>query len=264
MTEKKKAGFLLRRPASLLIPIVILIIWEAASRAGYIRPTILPAPSGILNSAVKLIKKGTLQKDIMISLSRVAKGYVLGAALGIIVGIIMGIFPVAENLLNLVMGLLRPIPIIAWVPVLILWMGIDEASKVTVIAIGTFWPVLLNVVDGIRNVDVKYKEVAYVLLKSRRVTLLKVIFPAALPGIFTGLRVGIGTAWVSVIGAELIASSSGLGYLISYSRELSQPGNMLVGVFSIGIIGLLINNLLVALEKYSLRWNQNVNVTKNN
>lgn len=256
--DKGKKSFWLSKPAALLAPILLLLAWELAGRNGLISPTILPTPSRIGTACIKLIEKGRLQKDILISLSRVLKGYAVGVVLGTIVGIVMGLFKEAENLLSVITGLLRPIPIVAWVPVLILWMGIDEPSKVTVIAIGTFWPVLLNVTDGIRNVDKKYKEVAIVFCKSKIVTLTKIIFPAALPGIFTGYRVALGTAWVSVIGAELIASSSGLGYLISYSRELSQPANMLVGVFAIGIIGLLINNLLIFTEKHSLKWNQNV------
>ncbi len=257
---KEKSGVVknVYKIAPIVLPVFLLAIWELASSIGLIRPTILPAPTKILTAGAKLITKGTLQKDILISLSRVVKGYVVGAFLGVAVGILMGIFPFAERTLSLITDILRPIPIVAWVPVLILWMGIDEPSKVTVIAIGTFWPVLLNVTDGIRNVDVKYKEVAFVLRKSTWITLTKVIFPAALPSIFTGLRVGVGTAWVSVIGAELIASSSGLGYLISYSRELSQPSNMLVGVFSIGLIGMLINKILVQLEKRSLKWNVNL------
>lgn len=258
MREKSGVVKSVYRVAPFVLPLLLLVIWEVASKVGLIRPTILPAPTKIISACGKLISKGTLQKDIIISLSRVVKGYVVGAFLGVVVGIIMGIFPFAERTLSLITDILRPIPIVAWVPVLILWMGIDEPSKVTVIAIGTFWPVLLNVTDGIRNVDVKYKEVAFVLRKSTWITLTKVIFPAALPSIFTGLRVGVGTAWVSVIGAELIASSSGLGYLISYSRELSQPSNMLVGVFSIGLIGMLINKILLLLEKRSLRWNVNL------
>lgn len=252
-------NFWLSKPAAFLVPLLLILAWELAGRAGLIAPTILPTPSRIGSACIKLIQKGTLQEDILISLSRVLKGYILGVIFGTIVGIIMGLFRVAENLLSVITGLLRPIPIVAWVPVLILWMGIDESSKVTVIAIGTFWPVLLNVTDGIRNVDSKYKEVATVFCKSKYITLTKIVFPAALPGIYTGYRVALGTAWVSVIGAELIASSSGLGYLISYSRELSQPANMLVGVFAIGIIGLLINSVLVFTEKHSLTWNQSAN-----
>ena len=233
---KEKSGVLkaFYKLSPVILPILLLILWEIASRAGIIRPTILPAPGKILSAAGNLISKGTLQTDIGISLSRVVKGYVFGAALGVTVGILMGIFPIVERILCLLTDIFRPIPIVAWVPV------------------------LLNVTDGIRNVDVKYKEVAFVLRKNMWITLTKVIFPAALPQIFTGLRVGVGTAWVSVIGAELIASSSGLGYLISYSRELSQPANMLVGVFSIGLIGMLINKILVQLEKHSLKWNVNL------
>ena len=258
MKEKSGAFKAFYRLTPVILPLILLVAWEIASRVGIIKPTILPAPSKIFAAAGKLISKGTLHKDIGISLSRVVKGYLVGAALGVVVGILMGIIPTVERVLSLLTDIFRPIPIVAWVPVLILWMGIDESSKVTVIAIGTFWPVLLNVTDGIRNVDVKYKEVAFVLRKNMWITLSKVIFPAALPQIFTGLRVGVGTAWVSVIGAELIASSSGLGYLISYSRELSQPANMLVGVFAIGLIGMLINKILVQLEKRSLRWNVNL------
>lgn len=144
-----------------------------------------------------------------------------------------------------------------WVPVLILWLGIGETSKVIVITIGTFWPVLLNTVHGIKNVDKRYLEVGSVLEKKRKIVLAKIILPSALPSIFTGLRIGLGNAWMSVVGAELIAAASGIGYLISYARELSQPDVMLVGVFSIGIIGLLIDMLLKKVEKWALRWNIN-------
>ncbi len=255
MEKQKRFNFLYAKPAALIVPLVLLALWEVAGWLGYIPKTILPRPSLILEATIRLIRKTTLQKDIGISLYRVIRGYLIGASLGIVVGIILGIFRSAENLLSLLLNILRPIPIIAWVPVLILWMGIGETSKVTVIAIGTFWPVLLNTIDGIHNVDKKYKEVAALFKKSRFVTLRKVVFPAAIPTIFTGLRISIGSAWISVIGAEMIASSSGLGYLISYSRELAQPASMLVGVFVIGLIGTLINSLLLLLQRKLVYWN---------
>jgi sulfonate transport system permease protein len=206
-----------------------------------------------------MIKSGELFKHLGISIYRVIQGYLLGATLGILIGILIGLFKVAEEAFSLIFGLLRPIPIIAWMPVLILWLGIDEASKITVIAIGSFWPVLLNVVDGIKNVDKKYLEVARILEKSKFDTLIKIVLPSALPSIFTGLRVGIGIAWMCVVGAELIAASSGIGYLIMYSRELLQSDVMFVGVFSIGITGLLIDWLLKIIELRLLRWNVNIN-----
>jgi sulfonate transport system permease protein len=167
----------------------------------------------------------------------------------------MGLFKPIEKAFSLITGLLRPIPIVAWVPMLILWMGIDESSKITVIAIGSFWPTLLNVIHGIKSTDKKYLEVAEILEKNKFTVLTKVVFPSALPSIFTGLRVAIGIAWMSVIAAELIAAASGIGYLIMYAREISQPDVMLVGVLSIGITGLLIDVLIRKIEIRFLKWN---------
>ncbi|OPX43343.1 putative aliphatic sulfonates transport permease protein SsuC [Ruminiclostridium hungatei] len=246
-------------PAALIVPIVILIFWEIMSRNGYVKALILPAPSGILDAYIELIKSGRLFDNLLISIFRVAQGYVVGAVLGVAVGILIGLFKRVEIAFSIVLGFLRPIPIIAWMPVLILWMGIDEGSKVAVIAIGSFWPILINVVSGIRSVDDKYLEVAYIFEKNKIQILLKIVLPSALPSIFTGLRVGIGIAWMCVVGAELIASASGIGYLIMSSREMLQPDIMFAGVFSIGLIGLLIDSSLRIIEKRLLKWNSNAN-----
>lgn len=239
----------------LAVPLLLIVVWELLSKKGFIRPTILPPPSDIWLVLVDMTTSGELPKHLLVSLVRVIKGFSVGALLGLVVGVLIGLSPRVERALVLITGLLRPIPIIAWVPVLILWMGIDEASKITVIAIGSFWPVLLNVVHGIRNTDKKYVEVATILEKNRWTLLTKVVLPSALPSIFTGIRIGIGIAWMSVVGAELIAASSGVGYMIMYARELSQADVMLVGVISIGITGLLIDFLIRTLETRLLKWN---------
>lgn len=239
----------------LALPLLLIVVWEMLSKKGFIRPTILPPPSDIWLVLVDMTMSGELPKHLLVSLGRVIKGFSVGALLGLVVGVLIGLSPRVERALVLITGLLRPIPIIAWVPVLILWMGIDEASKITVIAIGSFWPVLLNVVHGIRNTDKKYVEVATILEKSRWTLLTKVVLPSALPSIFTGIRIGIGIAWMSVVGAELIAASSGVGYMIMYARELSQADVMLVGVISIGVTGLLIDFLIRTLETRLLKWN---------
>jgi sulfonate transport system permease protein len=137
-------------------------------------------------------------------------------------------------------------------------MGIDEGSKIAVISIGSFWTLFVNVVQGIRDVDKKYLEVATTLEKDRMTLITKVILPAALPSIFTGVRVGIDVAWRSVVAAELIAASSGIGYMIMYARELSQIDVVLIGIFSIGVTGIVIEQLLKLLEKRLLRWNVNI------
>ncbi|KMT22367.1 ABC transporter permease [Clostridium cylindrosporum] len=242
----------------IVTPLVIILLWEAFSRLGYIKPLILPSPKDIFITFISLVKSGELLTHMSISLFRVVQGFFIGALLGVIVGTLMALFKKVNEALSSTLSFLRPIPIIAWMPVLILWMGIEEGSKVSVIAIGTFWPVLINVIHGIKSVDIKYLEVAKVLEKSKKETLFKVVFPAALPAIFTGIKIGVSTAWMCVVAAELISSASGIGYKIMYSREILQPADMFVGVFSIGVVGILVDKGIKLVEAKTLKWNVNI------
>jgi len=255
---KKLGEWLKENSLAFITPVVLLGVWEISSQMGWIRVTILPPPSVIFQVMVELLKTGELFKNLGISILRVAEGFIIGGTLAVVVGVQVALVKKLRTAVSLIFGLLRPIPVIAWIPVLILWMGIDESSKITVIAIGSFWTVLVNVVQGIRNVDIKYLEVATILEKDRKTLLTKVMLPAALPAIFTGLRVGIDVAWRSVVAAELIAASSGIGYMIMYARELSQIDVVMVGVLSIGLTGIIIEQLLKLLEKRLLRWNVNL------
>lgn len=243
---------------ALVAPILILAIWEAAGQLGLIRATLLPKPSAIAVVLVEVLSSGELLSNLGVSILRVAQGFIIGAGLGILVGVQVALSRKLQTAVSLIFGVLRPIPVIAWIPVLILWMGIDEGSKITVIAIGSFWTVLVSVIEGIKNVDKKFLEVATILEKDHITLLTKVILPAALPAIFTGVRVGIDVAWRSVVAAELIAAASGIGYMIMYARELSQIDVVLVGVLSIGFTGIIIEQLLQLLEKRLLRWNVNI------
>jgi sulfonate transport system permease protein len=238
-----------------ILPVTLLALWEYFGRKGVINQSILPKPSTLWEALEYMTQSGDLQKHLLISIVRVVKGFTLGALVGLTGGAIIGLSKFANEFFAALIGILRPIPIIAWVPMLILWMGIDEASKETLIAIGSFWPILLNTIRGIQNADKKLLEVAHILEKNKRQILIKVIIPSALPSVFTGIRLGVGAAWSCVVAAEMIAAAKGIGYLIMYSRELSQPDIMLVGVFSIGIIGLLIDAVLIRIEKRVLRWN---------
>lgn len=234
---------------SLIVPVALLLFWEIGARNGFISEVIMPRPSKIGHVLWELLLKGKLIKDIYVSLRRALLGYLVGSTLGIFVGIILGLFPKVNALMSLLVNVLRPIPIIAWVPVLILWVGIDEPSKVIVIAIGTFWPVLLNVIGGIADVDQKYVEVSTIFMKSKFTKITKVIIPAALPSIFTGLRIASGSALMGVIGAEMFAASSGLGYMVAYAREMAQPAKMLGGVFVIGVLGAVLNAIVGQIQK---------------
>ncbi|GKU84720.1 ABC transporter permease [Niallia sp. NCCP-28] len=233
------------------------MMWEFLSDRGVISSTVLPAPSVIGATFLDLLLSGEIFIHVGISFWRIIQGFAIGSFLGVAFGILIGLNKGVEQATSLITGILRPIPIMAWVPVLILWMGIDESSKITVIAIGSFWPVLINVIDGIKNTDKKYLEVAKILEKNKRTFLLRVILPSALPSIFTGLRVGMDLAWRSVVGAELIAASAGIGYMMSYARELSQTDVMLAGVLCIGLVGLLLDIVLKKIQAHFIKWNVN-------
>lgn len=241
---------------TLLAPVVIILVWQLASNAGWINSTILPSPEKIVEKLIQLIANKKLFINLGINIWRVVQGFLIGSILGLILGTLMGLFAKVNRILNSLVGILRPVPMIAWIPLLILWIGIGEGSKVAVIIIGTFWPVLLNTIQGIKSTDVKLLEVATILEKKRWIVLAKVILPSALPSIITGLRLGSGTAWSCVVAAEMIAASKGIGYMIMYAREMSQPATIFVGVFSIGVIGLLIDKGFLKLERHLLRWNR--------
>jgi len=227
-------------------------------RAGLVRPTILPAPSTIALTFAEMVRTGELFGHLSISLLRVLQGFLLGAFWAIVLGTLIGLSPLVSRALTLLLGVLRPIPVVAWVPLLILWLGIGEGSKVTLIGIGTFWPVLLNLIHGIRTVDRKLLEVASVFRKGPVALLRRVIFPAALPSLVTGLRLGLGMAWMSVIAAELLGAHRGIGFLIAYARELTQVDLMFTGLVSIGITGILIDTGIRWLERRLVRWNVDI------
>lgn len=243
---------------SIIVPVLFLLAWEYAGRTGLIKQSILPRPTIIWQSFKDMVETGKLWKHTSITIVRVLQGYSIGAVIGVLIGVAMGLFKILDRLLVVFTGLIRPIPMVAWIPVLILWLGMNESSKITVIALGTFWPVWLNVLSGIKNTDIKYIEIGKMCKKNRFIILTHIILPAALPSVFNGLRVGVAIAWSSVITAELISGTRGLGFMIQYARELIQPDIMLGGVFVIGIIGFLFDVILKASEKWLLRWNVSI------
>lgn len=233
---------------ALIVPVILIIVWQIGGSQGWIKTTAISTPAKIFAKMVEMIQKGSLQKNIFISLKRVIIGFAIGAGLGIILGTILGVFKSINAYLRLIMDLLRPVPVIVWVPVLILWIGIGENTKVIVIAIGTFWPVFLNVMDGVMNVSQKYLEVATIFCKDRKDTVFKVILPAAIPYLLSGIRIASGNALMGVVGAEMFASSSGLGYMVTFFREMNQPASMMVGVLMIAVLGALVN---VVIQKFN-------------
>lgn len=253
--EKGILGFLEKAVWIFAAPMILVIIWQLSANAGILNASIMPSPKKLYTTLIDMLANGKLWRNFSVSMLRVLQGFAVGTLAGVFGGVIMGFFPIVDRALNSLRGILMPIPMIGWVPLLILWVGIGEGSKVIVIGIGTFWSVLMSTIDGIKNVSRKYVEVAEILEKGKLATCLRVILPAAMPSIITGIRLGFGNAWKAVISAEMIAASRGLGFMIQYAREMSQPAIMLVGLFTIGFVGVLIDYVFLALQKSVLQWN---------
>lgn len=238
----------------IVAPILLIALWQFACSFGWLNSAIIPSPKEVVEAYASLWKSHLFQEHLWASSYRVIIGFLCGAGAGIVFGILTGIFVKADDALSVVFSVLRSIPTVGMVPLLILWYGIGEESKVIVIAIGTFWSVLLNTQHGISGTDRKLLEVAQLLEKDKLTVLTKIIFPAALPSMFTGIRLGISSAWKSVVAAEMIASVRGIGYMISYAREMIQPDVMFVGLIALGVIGLLLDMIVLKLQEKLIQW----------
>lgn len=234
--------------------VLIIAVWQIASNMGLLNPLTLPSPSRILKTFISLIKKGTLQNNLLISSRRVLTGYAIAAISAVVLGILIGLSARFKRMTDLIIQILKPIPPISWIPLVILWFGIGEEGKVFLIFIGSFFTILVNVVDGIRRIDVKLVELSNAMVIPKLKYVFQVVIPYAAPNIFTGLRTGLGQSWMCVVAAELVASSTGLGYMIMYARQFGQTDVVIVGMLMIGIIGKIMDSVLMAVEKAVIRW----------
>lgn len=232
----------------------ILAVWQALSHWGYIKPIILPPPSRVIQTGWELIKSGDLAKHIGVSIVRVLEGFGIAAILGLGLGTAIGLSRTLDRMTELIIQLIKPIPPIAWIPLAILWFGIGEESKVFIIFLGTFFPIIVSTIDGIRQTDQKYVELARILKVPQTRFIRQVIIPGAFPAIMTSLRVGLMVAWMCVVAAELIAASSGIGYLIMDARQLSQSDVVLVGMITIGVVGKLMDSMIKGLGRRLITW----------
>ena len=236
-----------------LLPCLIVAVLEVVVRAGWIPAYQMPAPSDVAVTLVELAH-GALGKHVLASVGRVLAGFVIGASLALVFAAWVGLSREAEAYLEPTFAGLRAIPSLAWVPLLLLWLGIDETSKVVLIAIGAFFPVYVNGVAAIRNIDRKLVEVGQMYgFNARRLT-LRILLPAAMPGLFTGLRSGLSMAWMFLVAAELIAATKGLGYLLSDGRETSRPDIVLAAILALAVLGKLSDGVLAAVERRCVSW----------
>lgn len=243
---------------SVLIVVAFVAYWQIGSDKGWFNSVLLSSPKKVFDSFVLLIQKGSLQKHILVSFRRVMIGYAFGAGTGTVLGFILAASPFLKKLAAFTLGLLRPIPSMALFPIFILWFGIGETSKIIVIAFVAFWPTFLNTEEGVLQADRKLLELADVLQKNTLTKILTIILPTTLPYIFAGLRLSISRAWGGVVVAEMLAASAGIGFLIEYSRNMSQAASMFVGVITIALIGFIIDLSIKFLHDKVVYWHSEV------
>lgn len=243
----KKVGYLAEY---LFFIVVIAMVWIYLDSQGRLNAVIMPTPQKIWNTGVSLLENGTLLEHLAVSMSRVLKGYLLAAASGISLGILIGLFSHLDRLTALLIQIIKPIPPIAWIPLVILWFGIGEHGKVFLIFLGGFFIILTNVADGIRQTDQKLVEVSKVMETPFLKHIFLMVIPGALPNIFTGLRTGLSACFMCVVAAELVSSTTGLGYLIMNARQFGKTDVVIVGMLTIGVIGKILDSILKQMEKY--------------
>lgn len=237
-----------------LIPVLLLLVWHGITTSGRVKPILLPSPESVLWALVETLNSGELVRHLGTSLVRVLEGFALAAFLGIGLGMALGLSPLLSQMIEGIIQLLRPIPPIAWLPLAILWFGIEEGSKVFIITLGAFFPIFLNVLHGIRQTDEKVVEVARVFKVPRSKFIRKVIVPGSMPFIVAGLRIGLGYAWMCVVAAELSGGMRGIGYMLMDSRALAQTDRVLVGMLAIGVVGKTMDYVLQRVERKIIRW----------
>ncbi|MGN4944082.1 ABC transporter permease [Bacillus cereus group sp. MYBK104-1] len=252
--QKTNIKFLIR---AITIPIIILIIWQLAGVFGLVSKTVLPTPLDIFLAFQELIKTGELFGHLSISVFRAAAGFFIGGSLGIILGTIVGFSTRSEQYLDPSVQMLRTVPHLAVAPLFVLWFGFGETSKVLLIADGAFFPLYVNAFLGIRGVDSKLFDVARVLEFSKRKLITKLILPAALPNLLLGARLSLGVAWVSLVVAELMGSTEGIGYMIMDARQFSNTDIVFVGIIIFAFVGKFSDSLVRLLEVKFLRWRDN-------
>ena len=253
-----------RVPWFLLVPLALLVVWDAAVRWQWVVPGIIPAPAQVAESWYRWIfgtptrslspYSGTWAANVLYSARRVLQGFALAALLGIPLGILIGWNRLVSRVVDPSIQLLRPVPITAWLPFSIAVFGIYDASALFLIGLGAFYPIVVNTTHGVRDTHLLLLRAAR-MLGARRLTILtRVVFPSALPSIFTGLRLGIGVAWTAVIVAEMIAVKSGLGYVLWDAYYVGRMDICVATMFSVGLLGFVSDRLFVAASHLALRW----------
>lgn len=237
-----------------LVPLAIILIWQAACVAGFVPVRVLPAPTDVARAGWKLLLSGELVQNIWVSFWRASVGFVIGGAIGFAFGLANGLSELSSKLTDTTLQMVRNVPHLALIPLVILWFGIDESAKLFLVALGVFFPIYLNTLHGIRTVDPQLIEMGRVYGMSDGELFRRVIFPGALPSIFVGIRFALGIMWLTLIVAETIAASSGLGYMAMQAREFMQIDVVVLSILIYALLGKVADSAARVLERLTLGW----------
>lgn len=227
------------------LPLALLfLLWQTASGMGIWSKYVLPSPEGVFRAFATMIQNGSLFQHVTVSLLRVLTGFLIAFVLALLLGVLAGVYPATTPYYKHIVEFMRNVPPLSLIALLILWFGIGETSKTIIIVLASFFPMFLNIKKGLAACDVKLLEVGFSLGFSKMKVFFKIMLPNALPDILVGMRVGLGYSWRAIIGAEMIAASSGLGYMILDAQQMSRSDKVIVGIFVIGIVGYLCDRLL--------------------
>jgi len=256
----------------LVVPAALVLAWHLVTYNGWVNPQALPSPEAVARKWVEYLLplqpydgngswlawafSGELIHDAIGSMYRVLAGFAIGAGLALPLGLAMGASANAYRLFNVLVQIIRPVPPIAYIPLSMLWFGLGNPPAIFLISLGAFFPVLINTIAGVRQVDGIYLRAARNLGASGPTMFLRVILPAAVPSILAGVRIGIGTAFIVVIVAEMVAVNNGLGFRISEAREYFWSDKIIAGMITIGLLGLAIDVAMDRLNNHLLRWHR--------
>jgi sulfonate transport system permease protein len=254
MTHAAVAGPL-DRALPWLVPALLVTLWQVSSSLGWLPPNILPAPSAVLTVAWTKTLDGTLASNLAVSFVRAFTGLLIGGAIGFGLGLLNGLSRTGEKLLDPTLQMIRNIPHLALIPLVIIWFGIEESARLFLVALGVFFPIYLNTLHGVRNVDPQLIEMGRIYGMDQKTLFTKVVLPGALPSIFVGLRFALGVMWLTLIVAETIAANSGIGHMAMAAREFMQTDIVVLSIVIYALLGKLADSATRWLEQRFLSWN---------
>src|SRR3954454_16112429 len=245
----------MKRALPWIVPVVILLAWQAASQFGVLRDQVLPAPTAVAEAFWRVTRSGELLRDIEVSTWRAFAGFAIGGGFGFVFGMLNGLSGLSEKLTDSTLQMLRNIPHLALIPLVILWFGIGEEAKLFLVALGVFFPIYVNTLHGVRSVDPHLLEMARAYGMSNQAIFWRIVLPGALPAIFVGLRYGLGIMWLTLIVAETISASSGIGFMAMNAREFMQVDVVVFSILVYAVLGKLADSPCRLLERGTLVWN---------